>query len=152
MPILQGNILPNNFIWGCAPPNPAPNFFLCLGLLALNGVTGKNSRFALQPLLAIRFIAMKKERNLDKERKNTLPNTVSKLNLSLVNSLRSDKTRLVIVSLRNCRKSKKEFKCIYCITDLPYSPNFFNRLLKKYDISPACSAFSLNLSRLRATY
>ena len=53
------------------------------------------------------FIAMKKERNLDKERKNTLPNTVSKLNPSLVNSLRSNKTRLVIVSLRNCRKKKK---------------------------------------------
>ncbi len=52
------------------------------------------------------FIAMKKERNLDKERKTTLPNTVSKLNKSLVNSRCSNKTRLVAVSLRDCRKGK----------------------------------------------
>ena len=38
------------------PPEPRTKFLSCLELLALNGVTGKNSRFALQPPLAIRFV------------------------------------------------------------------------------------------------
>ena len=85
-------------------PQPRTMFLSCLELFALDGVTGKNSRFPLQPLLAIRFIAMKKERNLEKERKNTHSKTVTKPYLSLVNSLRSNKTSLVVVSLSDCSK------------------------------------------------
>ena len=97
------------FYRGLCTPVPRTKFLSCLELLALNGITGKNSCFALQPLLAIRFcIAMKKERNLDKEsRSPALHLPLSKLNPRQNNSLRSNKFCPVIVSLRNCSKNIK---------------------------------------------
>ena len=76
----------------------------CLDRFAINGYAHAFTLCKAVVLLAIRFIAMTKERNLDKERKTTLPNTVSKLNPRQNNSLRSNKFCPVIVSLRDCRK------------------------------------------------
>ena len=60
----------------------------------------------LRPLSSgfLSFCCDAKRKKSEQRKKNTRPKTVSKLNLSLVNSLRSNKTRPVVVSLRACKR------------------------------------------------